>query len=78
MAKYLINIGPDTRRVQYKSKKAAYEALARAKNRKKPRIICGHRRKDSCDYVFRGRKYNWIELDEAVVLTLEEFWDNCL
>lgn len=78
MTKYLINIGPDTLRVQYKSKKAAYEALARAKHRKKPRVIAGHIRKDSCDYVFRGRKYNWIELDEAVVMTLDEFWEACL
>lgn len=73
MKKYLIHIGPDTVAVKAKSKKhvrrrLAY-SLANGKKTRNKRFVG-----ESLDYIFKGRVYMKSELQEACILSLNEYW----
>lgn len=65
--KLIVNIGPDWLGVKYSSKKAAKAALSRLLKSKRPV------RKDNLVYKYKGRPYCAAEIEEADVLTLNEF-----
>jgi len=68
-ANLVVHIGPDTMGFAcYKSKKNLRDCLNRAiKNAKTPF-------NNSCSILFKGRRYNKKELQEAEIMTLEEYF----
>ena len=75
MAKYLVLIGADTLGIKAKSKKNVKRQLDRAMD--KMMVGKGSKKAGHLNWKFKGRIYTWTELNEAHVLTLCEYFEEC-
>ena len=66
--RFVIHIGPDTIGLKAKSLASAEKALRRSLPKRNPKRI------DSCDYIFKGRRYSYIEMVEAEIMSINAWF----